>query len=481
MANSPKPLVFLQMATTLRDRARQAQTGTNAYLQRILLGAPDMSKPIGLTVLRLKALEPRDKPYEVRDPAVTGGYVVVWPSRALSYVVRFRFQNASRKVTLGKFDADAGGLAEIRAKAREAQNQLTQARKPSADALDPAAAKKAARLAATQTLQRERSAAKAAKEPQPDAFAKVVETYLATHGRNLRDSTRKEIARLFNKELSAWREKRLLDITTLDVHTVLDAITARNADITANRLHSYLRHFFVWAKGRKIIEVSPLEGVTKPTSEKNRARERALDDAELAIAWKGASTLRFPFGPFFRLAILTGARRNELSGMKWTEIDFEKALWIIPKERSKNGQEHQLPLAPQVVALLQSLPRFTGPYVFSHGDAPVSGHSKAKWRLDQAIVVANGGQPLKEFVVHDLRRSFATGLQRLGVRMEVTERLLNHVGESHSGIRRVYQRHSYAKEMREAAEHWASHVEQITSAPAPTPSNVIAIATGRRA
>ena len=121
-----------------------------------------MAKLVGLTVLELKALKARGKPYEVRDPAVTGGYVVVWPSKALSYVVRFRFQNANKKVTLGRFDPDANGLGEIRALAREAQNQLTAARKPSAEALDPAAAKKAARLAAAQAIQKERAVVKAA-------------------------------------------------------------------------------------------------------------------------------------------------------------------------------------------------------------------------------------------------------------------------------------------------------------------------------
>lgn len=421
-----------------------------------------MAKRVGLTVLELKALKARDKPYEVRDPAVTGGYVVVWPSKALSYVVRFRFQNANKKVTLGRFDPDANGLGEIRALAREAQNQLTAARKPSAEALDPAAAKKAARLAAAQAIQKERAVVKAANEPQPDVFGKVVEIYLATHGHNLRASTKKEIARLFEKELSAWKKRRLGEIETADVHAALDAITARGAEITANRLHSYLRHLFVWAIGRKMIAASPLDGVSKPTSEKNRARSRALDNAELALVWKGAAALGFPFGPFFQLAILLGARRNELSGMKWSEIDFEEAVWVIPKERSKNGQQHELPLAPQVVALLESLPRFDGPYVFSSGDTPVSGHSKAKQRLDKSTTATNGGQVLKEFVVHDLRRSFATGLQRLGVPIEVTEYCLNHKGESFAGIRGVYQRHDYREEMRVALVRWAKHIEALT-------------------
>ena len=439
-----------------------------------------MAKPVGLTVLKLKALAARDKPYEVRDPALTGGYVVVWPSGALSYVLRFRFQNASKKVTLGRFDPDANGLAEIRALAREAQNQLTAARKPSADALDPAAAKKAARAAAAQAIQKERAVIKAAREPQADAFAQFALTYLATHGRNLKASTRKEIARLFEKELGAWKQRRPSEIETTDIHAVLDAITARGAVITANRLHSYLRHFFVWAKGRKMIEASPLDGVAKPTSEKNRARSRALDDAELAVVWKGASTLGFPFGPFFQLAILLGARRNELAGMKWSEVDFDKAVWTIPKERSKNGQQHELPLAPQAVALLESLPRFDGPYVFSSGDTPVSGHSRAKQRLDKSIVATNGGQALKEeFVVHDLRRSFATGLQRLGVPMEVTEICLNHKGESFAGIRGVYQRHDYRKEMHVALERWANHVEALATEETREPSKLIEFTTAR--
>jgi integrase len=439
-----------------------------------------MAKPVGLTVLKLKALEARAKPYEVHDPAMIGGYVVAWPTRALSYVLRFRFQGASKKVTLGRFDPDANGLAEIRAKAREAQTQLTAARKPSADALDPAAAKRAARRAATRAVQQERAVAKAAKEPQADAFDKVVETYLGTHGRNLRPSTRKEIARLFAKELGAWAKRRVCEIETADVHALLDAVTARGAEITANRLHSYLRHFFVWAKSRKMIAASPLDGVSKPTSEKNRARSRALDDAELAVVWKGAAALGFPFGPFFQLAILLGARRNELSGMQWREIDFDNAVWVLPKERSKNGLQHELPLAPQVVALLEALPRFDGPFVFSSGETPVSGHSRAKKRLDKSIAAANGGEALKEeFVVHDLRRSFATGLQRLGVPMEVTEYCLNHKGENFAGIRGVYQRRNYRAEMRQALERWANHVEALATEQTKESGKVIELLTAR--
>ena len=268
-------LAFLQRPTTLDDRVRQAQTGASAYLWRIPLESHRHGEPVGLTVLKLKALEPRDKPYEVRDPAIIGGYVVVWPTRALSYVLRFRFQNASKKATIGRFGPVANGLAEIRAKAREAQNQLTAARKPAADALDPAAAKKAARLAATQAVQKERADFEGGQGAAARRLAKIVETYLATHGRNLRASTRKEIARLFAKELGAWKERRLSEIETADVHAVFDAITARGSEITANRLHSYLRHLFVWAKGRKMIAASPLDGVSKPTSEKNRARSRA--------------------------------------------------------------------------------------------------------------------------------------------------------------------------------------------------------------
>jgi integrase len=165
--------------------------------------------------------------------------------------------------------------------------------------------------------------------------------------------------------------------------------------------------------------------------------------------------------------------------MQWREIDFDKAVWTIPKERSKNGQQHELPLAPQVVASLEALPRFDGPFVFSSGETPVSGHSRAKQRLDKSIVAVNGGEALEEFVVHDLRRSFATGLQRLGVPMEVTEYCLNHKGESFAGIRGVYQRHNYAEEMRRALERWACHVEAFTAEQPKEPGKVIELATAR--
>jgi integrase len=481
MATPPAKLArkAAKLAAKAAEAARAAEAAKRAAEAAAQPGAEFPKRPPISTVTEIKALRPEAKPYETRDSKVTGGYFVKWPSGAVTYVLRFRFQKASKKVTLGRFDPNDEGLAEIRVRAREAQNQLTAARKPTADAMDPAAAKKAARLAATQAIQKERAVVKAAKEPQPDAFAKVVETYLATHGRNLRASTKKEIGRLFAKELAGWKERRVGEIDTTDIHAVLDSITARGAVITANRLHSYLRHFFVWAKGRKMIAASPLDGVAKPTSEKNRARSRALDDAELAIVWKSASTLGFPFGPFFQLAILVGARRNEIAGMRWSEIDFDKAVWTIPKERSKNGLQHELPLAPQAVALLESLPRFDGPYVFSSGDTPVSGHSRAKQRLDKSIIAINGGEALKEFVVHDLRRSFATGLQRLGVPMEVTEYCLNHKGESFGGIRGVYQRHDYRKEMRQALERWANHVEALTAEETKEPAKVIELATAR--
>jgi integrase len=118
--------------------------------------------------------------------------------------------------------------------------------------------------------------------------------------------------------------------------------------------------------------------------------------------------------------------------------------------------------------------------VFSSGETPVSGHSRAKKRLDKSIAAANGGQALnEEFVVHDLRRSFATGLQRLGVPMEVTEYCLNHKGESFAGIRGVYQRRNYREEMRQALERWANHVEALATEQTKESGKVIELLTAR--
>ena len=155
--------------------------------------------------------------------------------------------------------------------------------------------------------------------------------------------------------------------------------------------------------------------------------------------------------------------------MTWSEVQGD--VWVIPARRTKNGQEHGVPLSPAAQTVLASLPRLPSPFVFTtNARNPVSGFSDARDRL-QKLMEDEAGGPVPHFRIHDLRRTMATVMARLGVSVEVCEKCLNHKGGTFGGIVGVYQRHSYGAEMRSAFERWASFV--ITLDAEPTSASVV--------
>lgn len=198
------------------------------------------------------------------------------------------------------------------------------------------------------------------------------------------------------------------------------------------------------------------------------SRERVLSDAELGSITILADNLGAPFGGFIRLLIVTGQRRDEVAVMSWNEVDFERAEWTIPALRSKNGRQHTVPLNKLALIELNELaggnewPR--AGFVFTTtGKSPISGYSRAKKRLDE-IIQRRAIHSMAPWRMHDLRRTFATTMQRLNVRFEVTEALLNHVSGSKSGVAGVYQRHEWTEEKRVAMEAWGEHLHRLISA-----------------
>jgi integrase len=177
-----------------------------------------------------------------------------------------------------------------------------------------------------------------------------------------------------------------------------------------------------------------------------------LSDDEFAAIWR-ATDGPGPFNGIVRFLVVTGQRREEVAGMTWAELSGDFSTWTIPASRAKNGTTHIVPLSAQAQGLLRNVPRF-GELVFPGLHGVFNGWSKAKAALD-----AKSG--VTDWRLHDLRRTVATGLQRLGARLEVTEQILNHVSGSRAGIVGVYQRHDFANEKRDALESWGSHVEVI--------------------
>lgn len=279
----------------------------------------------------------------------------------------------------------------------------------------------------------------------------------------------------------------LTDVTRRDISAVLDRLTDRPA--TAKLTFATLRKLFRWAVDRGDIALSPITDMTGPPTVS--ARDRVLSDDELASVWEAADTLGYPFGPITRLLIATGARREEVAALDWLEIDQRAHTWTLPAARAKNGVAHVIPLNDAALTVLGAFVTRRNGLVFSaNGTTPPSGFSKAKLRLDKAALerlrcraVDRGDKhpdqiDMPPFRLHDIRRTVATGLQRLGVRFEVTEAILNHISGARGGVAGVYQRHHWIKEKRAALEAWSGHLESLSSGSVLS-SNVVAI-TGRR-
>jgi integrase len=404
-----------------------------------------------LTEIAIQKVRPSDKRREVPDGKISGLYLIVQPSGAKSWAVRYRVAGAPKKLTVGAYPAI--DLATARRKAQEALGQV-------AGGNDPAGEKTAAR-----------EAQKAANSPS-DRLEAIVAEFVAKHLlKRAKPSWAKEAERLLRVEIvSQWGRRKLAEITRADVRRLLDDIAER-APITANRTLAVFRKLCNWAVAKELIEVSLCAGIEAPTNERERQRDRVLTDDEIRLAWAAFDRVGWPFGPIGKLLILTGARRDEVAAMRWNEVDLGARVWTLPKTRTKNKHEHAIPLSDEVASIIAGLKRIEGKegFVFTTtGATAVSGFSRAKAAVDKAIleILASGDDPAEvkapdPWTIHDLRRTVATNLQRMGVKLEVTEAVLNHVSGSRAGIVGVYQRHEYSDEKRGALDAWSRKLKAV--------------------
>lgn len=249
-----------------------------------------------------------------------------------------------------------------------------------------------------------------------------------------------------------WQDRKMAGIKRRDVRDLIDGLEGK---VLPNRILALIKTIFRFALSRDWIDASPVEGIEKPKPE--RARDRWLDMKEVASVWNAAELLGYPAGPFTRVLMLTAQRRGEVAEMGWSDLDLDAGTWVIPSEVTKADREHLVPLSPTVVSILRAMPEL-GPYVFTTtGDTPFSGFAKAKTRLDHYLT--SKGEALESWRFHDLRRTAATHMVRLGVPETVVSRVLNHAVQGVTA--QVYALHSYAPEKRDALCRWADEVSQV--------------------
>lgn len=280
-------------------------------------------------------------------------------------------------------------------------------------------------------------------------FGAVSKLWIDRIAKPKNDTWRLQERRLEMHVLPHWRDKKIASIRRADVRDLLDGIVG---DVLPNRVLTLVKTIFRYALSRDWIDASPIEGIAKPKEESERDRWLKMD--ELMAVWKAASLIGFPFGHYLKTLALTAQRRTEVASMRWEDVDLNDATWIIPAKETKSDREHLVPLSAPVAQMLEELPRL-GPYVFTHdGETPVSGFAKAKTRLDGFIAAA--GFEIKPWTFHDLRRTAATHMGRLGVVEDVIGRVLNHAPKGVTA--KTYALHSYAPEKRSALDRWAAEV-----------------------
>jgi integrase len=293
---------------------------------------------------------------------------------------------------------------------------------------DPAAEKFMARAAASETLD------------------KLIADYIEAKRPELRPRSWAENRRYLQ---SHWKPLHRLTVSAVNrklVAAQVNAITKASGPPAANRARATLSTLFRWAIGEGRAEENPVVGTNKV--EENGARERSLKDAEVAAVWLGSP--ENDYGRIVRLILLTGCRRTELGDLRWSEIDREARTITLPRERTKNGQEHVVPLTDAALVILDAIPKRSGrEFVFGNRQGGFSGWSRSKAALDTAV-------KLKEaWTLHDLRRTVRTGMGALGIAPHVAEAVLNHLAPR---LIRTYDRNSYLKEKRDALERWSNHL-----------------------
>jgi integrase len=188
------------------------------------------------------------------------------------------------------------------------------------------------------------------------SFAALARRYLKQQvEKNTAASTYRETARIIDQDvIPLWGARPIGSIARRDVAVLIDAKAFSGAEVQANRVLARLKTLFAWAVAKDLIERSPCDGLRPPTKE--RARDRVLSDAEIKAFWSSAGQLGWPFGPLFKLLLLTAQRRDEVATMQWSEIDLERRLWSLPREKAKNDQGHDIYLPEQAAAILAALP-----------------------------------------------------------------------------------------------------------------------------
>jgi integrase len=379
---------------------------------------------------------PADKTDHVEfDDDIAGFGIRIREGGSRTWVYRYRVGTKQRSITLGSATSVPLALARENAGQLEAKVRLGG---------DPALDKQAARAAAADTV------------------GALIDEYLDARASEWRPNSLRQVRRHLLQYARPLHGLPITAVSQRNVADLLDKIAKNSGEISANRLRASLETFVGWVI-RKGIRLPEGNVVSYTGKRKERSRDRVLSDAELKAVWNACDDT--DHSACIKLLLLTGQREAEIGGLRWDEVHDDRIE--LPGSRTKNKRPHTVPLSDPARAIIDRFRMVGRVHVFGRDDvAGFRGWGVSKQRLDERI--AKAGARLAPWVVHDLRRTAASGMQRLGIRVEVIERVLNHVSGSYHGVTGTYQRDPMASDVRDALERWSWHIMAVVEGRAAT-------------
>jgi integrase len=346
-----------------------------------------------------------------------------------SWVAQYRHAGQTRRMTLGTASVLSSEQARGEAKRILALAALRQ---------DPAS-------------ERRRKAA-------ADRFtcASLVEQYLAAKKPVVRGRTFTETQRYLEGPYFKPLHNVPVDaVTRRDIAARVLVIQRENGQVAAARARSVLSGMYTWAMESGLTEVNPTIGTPKPKAPPSR--DRTLSDQELVAVWRACGD--DDFGRIVKLLISTGQRRSEVGGIaRTTEVDLEHGTWTIPKQRAKNGREHTVPLGSLALDVIRSVPQVVGRDLL-FGARTERGFTS--WAEHKRALDARLGDQVRDWTLHDLRRTAATRMCDLGIEPHVVEQILNHQSGHRSGVVGVYNKSKYVRAVENAVAAWDRHLRAL--------------------
>lgn len=378
---------------------------------------------LGFNDRSLRAVRAGERRVDYMDLGLHGFGLMVRPTGRKTFFVRYRVGGLDRRIILGDYPRVL--LVDARTAAKDVLGRVARGEDPQSDRLEKRAA---------------------------PTFGDLAASYLEVHAKR-RKRTWEEDERILRRDLlPVWRRIPAAEIHRRDVAALLDGIVGRGAPVMANRVRSLASKIFAFALEREIVEFNPVAGL--PPQGQERSRERVLSEDEIRALWAAWEAEGSVTSGLFRMLLLTAQREAEVRGMRWADISG--SWWTVPPGIVKNKLAHRVYLGVEALALLGALAGKTGrgEWVFAsprRSGAPIASINKAKERFRAATEIP-------DWRPHDLRRTAATYMGRLGVSRTAIARVLNHV---ESGVTAVYDRSTGEPEIENALSVWGKRLDEM--------------------